>query len=464
MVDFVKAVVQDRGSSDIGPEEHEILSSLRSLKFAEVCQKVYFPIEDYSEAEYIIANGVLSHLFSEHAVISGLADYREYFQLCRKNLHVAILRLPLLIPASPEVIAALTLAAYNSVENSNATAAWSFISAASDLCQRLGYHRFHPTRDVDPTVRTIQENLFWTVYRLDKGLSLRFGRSSNIHDAEITLPVDANELQSTKLARIMGKVYDRLYSPIGLCRSNDDRGHMAEELAGELRDLLNKTHIDITDAEGRLSDGESDPMRIVYLRCDLVCQSSLLTLILRAIPTVPGSANGVSDECVAVAREVMERHQQCIMEVRACKNDPSMVTKYINWALLHTPFVPFSILFTRAVQFLDLADLALLDRFTASLKPDAASPESITHPYRLYELLCQTARLYINSRTVSSLMNPVLTPYMTSFLDDSALLGMGLVTTEGEASELDGSQMYGLSDWYYGNQQIMSLIDNDVDF
>ncbi|KAI4863796.1 hypothetical protein F4820DRAFT_359771 [Hypoxylon rubiginosum] len=526
IIEFLKAVVQDRGSSDVGPEESEVLLSLRSLiraldmptlnssssisvanlsnhnhtgssmppleavvavlrwakdhedytriawisrvfplqKFAEVCQKVYFPIQDYSEAEYIIANGVLSHIFAEHVVISGLLDYREYCQLCRKNLHIAISQLPLLLPASIEVIAALTLAAYNSIENSKATAAWTFISAASDLCQRLGYHRVRPTREIDPTVRTTQEHLFWTVYRLEKGLSLRFGRSSTIHDAEITLPIDANELQSTKIARIIGKVYGRLYSPTGLSRSNDDRGRVAEELAGELRDLINKIHLDIADTTGQPINGESDPMRIVYLRCDLVCQSSLLTLILRAIPTVPNSVSGVSDECVAVAREVMEIHQQCIMDVRACKNDPSMVTKYINWALLHTPFVPFSILFTRAVQFLDLADLALLDRFTASLKPDGVSTDSITHPYRLYELLCQTARLYINSRTVSSLMNTALTPDMTTFLDDSALLEMGLVAGEEETLELDGSQMYGLSDWYYGNQQIMSLIDNNMNF
>lgn len=130
---------------------------------------------------------------------------------------------------------------------------------------------------------------------------------------------------------------------------------------------------------------------------------------------------------------------------------------------MHTPFVPFSILFTRAVQFLDLADLALLDRFATSLKPGEAAQESSTHPYRLYELLCQTARLYINSRT-SSLMSSTLTSDLTTLLDDSALLGMGLVAAEGGTSEFDESQMYGLSDWYYDNQQLMNLMDSDVNF
>ena len=72
-------------------------------------------------------------------------------------------------------------------------------------------------------------------------------------------------------------------------------------------------------------------MRVIYLQCDLVCQSSLLVLILRAIPTARGSLSGVSDDCVAAARDVLDIHQQCMTGVRGCKSDPSMVTKYINW-------------------------------------------------------------------------------------------------------------------------------------
>lgn len=85
------------------------------------------------------------------------------------------------------------------------------------------------------------------------------------------------------------------------------------------------------DAISQPSNREKDPMRVVYLQCDLVCQSSLLALILRAIPTAGGSLSGISDDCVAVARDTMEIHQQCMMAVRGCKNDPFMVTKYINW-------------------------------------------------------------------------------------------------------------------------------------
>lgn len=72
-------------------------------------------------------------------------------------------------------------------------------------------------------------------------------------------------------------------------------------------------------------------MGAVYLRCDLVCSSSSLALVLRAIPPTSGSAGSVSDECVVVAREVMDIHQQCMATVRSSRGNSSMLQKYINW-------------------------------------------------------------------------------------------------------------------------------------
>jgi hypothetical protein len=78
-------------------------------------------------------------------------------------------------------------------------------------------------------------------------------------------------------------------------------------------------------------DHEADPMRVMYLQFDLVCQSSLLALILRAIPTARGSSSGVSDDCVAVARDALDMHEQCIMSTHSFKSNPLMASKYISW-------------------------------------------------------------------------------------------------------------------------------------
>lgn len=135
-------------------------------------------------------------------------------------------------------------------------------------------------------------------------------------------------------------------------------------------------------------------------------------------------------------------------------------------AILHIPFVPFSILFTRAVQLSDVADLARLDRFAASLQPEAASLESITHPHRLYELLCQAARLYIDFNIPCSLADPTSTHNLPdSFGEfDFTPFGTEAGAAPNETLEAGSPQTYGLSDWYYSNQQMMSLLDEDVMF
>lgn len=78
-------------------------------KFSDICRKVYFAIDDYNEIDFILANGYLSYIFCEYTSVSGLSDYQEFLHLCRENLHNAFARLPLLLPSSMEVVAALTL-------------------------------------------------------------------------------------------------------------------------------------------------------------------------------------------------------------------------------------------------------------------------------------------------------------------------------------------------------------------
>ncbi|KAF2877676.1 hypothetical protein BDV95DRAFT_535423 [Massariosphaeria phaeospora] len=434
--------------------------------FAEICRKVYFAVDDYSEIEFVLANAYLSYVFSEHIVSSGLQEYREYCQVCRNNLNIALARLPLLVPATMEAVAALLLGAFNNaVEDSTPTIAWTFISAAADLCLTLGYHRNCSQPISDDSLQSAQQSLFWIVHRIEKGLSLKLNRPSNIRDADVNFPDDENMDRGTKIARIQGRVYDQLYGPAALQRPNDERGHNAEALAKELRDLIDQGHLEIYEAQKLPVGDNEDPMRVTYMRFDLICQSSLLTLVLRAVSPKPGFLNMASGECVAAARETLEMHHTCMLGMQASKGSPFLVMKYLSWAILHVPFVAFSILFTRAVQLLDIDDLAFLDRFEASLRPEADSSKSITHPYRLYELLCQAARLYIESVSFPATVDPVLSQKFPGFLGEFEPSHFGEVGSPGRDTSIDANtQMFGLSDWYYSNQQMMSLLDEDIAF
>jgi len=120
--------------------------------------------------------------------------------------------------------------------------AWSFISTSADFCHRLGYHHLHSPREAEKQSQAARQRLFWTVYKLDKGLAVRFGRSPNIRSADIMLPQDADEPRSVRVARIQEKVQDQLYSPTSLARPDTRRAQIAEGLAADLREIIKETH------------------------------------------------------------------------------------------------------------------------------------------------------------------------------------------------------------------------------
>jgi len=123
--------------------------------------------------------------------------------------------------------------------------AWNLISYASNLCITLGYHRAHADKDNNQAEQADRENLFWVVYNMDKGLSLRLGRSSNIRDRDITLKSNPNELRRIRLARIQGKLYDQLYNAEALSKPEHERGSIAKVLARELREVINETYVEV---------------------------------------------------------------------------------------------------------------------------------------------------------------------------------------------------------------------------
>ncbi|KAI8711625.1 Zn(2)-C6 fungal-type domain-containing protein [Fusarium sp. LHS14.1] len=433
-------------------------------KFEEICRKVYFAVDDYTEAEFIISNSFLSYVFGEHAVIRGDATSREYCTLCRSNLGNAISRLPLFLPASMEMIAALTLGALHSVEDSKASRAWTLLSNALSLCQTLGYHRLSSSKRGTGADQDTQKQLFWAVFGYESGLSLRLGRSSGIRDSDIATPVNPNEPRFIKVSRVQRQVYDRLYSPTSLSASSDDRYQTCQSLSQEMRATIDETRVELSEAtrEAEAGNSEADPMRVIYLQCDFVCQSSLLALILKAIP--PGQHRDIPVNCTVVARSTLDMHERCMEGMRRCK-DLLVVRKYVNWALLNTPFVPFSILFAHAIERLDMEDFARLERFAVSLKLEAADTEPLTHPHRLYELLCKAGRLYLSSNTLLSQLGDTLDPNMLATLASAE--HMGIMTETGTAMQgpdYYGDYMLDLGGWYHDNQQLMSLLDEDFMF
>lgn len=142
-----------------------------------------------------------------------------------------------------------------------------------------------------------------------------------------------------------------------------------------------------------------------------------------------------------------------------------MLTVALYRAILHTPFIPYSVVFTCAVQLSDDNDLARLDRFAKSLTPQDHDAESLTHPHRLYELLSQAARLCVGSG--SNLLSLPANVTVSNFSPRMEVEGGGdniqQVHVARTFESIDDS-MFDLIDWYSGNQQLMSLLDESILF
>ena len=90
--------------------------------------------------------------------------------------------------------------------------------------------------------------LLWSVYYLDKSLSLRLGRASTIPDSDITIPRPSTGSRNNapvmayfplwiESARCQGSIYEMLYSPSSLIQPDTVRYDRAQSLVTDLQAL-----------------------------------------------------------------------------------------------------------------------------------------------------------------------------------------------------------------------------------
>lgn len=134
----------------------------------------------------------------------------------------------------------------HAIDISKPSVGWTLASAAMNMCQTLGYHRFiSMENDPEPAQRQ-KQLLFWSVYTILNMMSLRLGRASPIPNYDISLPVPVKQHGIlgpwglicdwyTKGAIIQGEVYQHLYSPEALQKPESERVTYAYKLAGRMK-------------------------------------------------------------------------------------------------------------------------------------------------------------------------------------------------------------------------------------
>ncbi|GAB1321099.1 Zn(2)-C6 fungal-type domain-containing protein [Madurella fahalii] len=471
-------------------------------RLPEICLAVYLA-DSYDAASFITANAGLHILFSAYA--NEIPGRKEEFlaasSLCGVNLETALCSLPLHLPANNDVIVALLLGVFYTVELSKPSLAWVLSSKASELCQTLGYHRIGSHKNETPHEQQRKQFLFWVTYVLDKSLSLRLGRPPTIQDYDITVPYPSSDDPERALitdflrlwviaSKIQGQIYELLYCPEAIAQPLSVRQSRVQLLVHQLEELETMTQ-ETADKWTQYSvENLGEDTADFFVIADHVLRLSTLTLVHRAVPNPVGSSTTFTAECIRAARATLARHQDCMAVVE--RSGIGLFSSYMSWTILFAPFVPFIVLFCHVIETKDKTDLARLQAFVASLQLDCTVPEAVDKLRRLFQILYSVASQYIESQTDAFIREDQRQP-STGIDTYLAVLGFppssqpsaeqeqqypefGSSTVGGSMSD-SNSQEYQrgvnpmiwmgngiqLQDWFYSNQEMMTLLDEFVD-
>ncbi|KAI8627100.1 fungal-specific transcription factor domain protein [Xylariaceae sp. FL1651] len=449
--------------------------------FAVRCRELYFVTEDPSEASFIIVNAGLTYIFFEASLTASDPEKKLQYEECRAmsqhNLEVALAQLNLMMPATAENIEALLMGASFCIDVSRASLAWILVSRAAHMCRTLGYHQVHSMRDDSPKTKADKSLLFWCTYMLDKALSLRLGRASVLQDYDISLPhvtPDAKAAYPGKEvmtlwiqhARVMGRIYERLYSPGALRQPEDARTAQVGQLAAEQRQQMAASGALLREFEGR-TDGEGR-MFALTLKSDEVSYLASLALTYRALPPNGPRSRAFADECIDMARASMRCHQETIDMM----DDQSLKIVYIHWTILYAPFIPFIVIFCLVIETSDREDLGRLADFVKSLETACEVSSSVRKLHQLCQVLYNVAELYVEAKALEPL-DPAgneFDLYLTQLgfmpIDDSSMVG--IQTDLGGTGGVVDHQMRSLAqanqleDWFSGKNYMMGLLEEDL--
>lgn len=323
--------------------------------FAEACRRVYFALEDFSQATFIIVNAGLYYLFQEKAVTAetdaAVHEYTGYYELCRDNLETGLANLKFFLGASMETIEALLLGASYAIEVSRPSLAWQLNTTAAQLCQDLGFHRVTGGTvgagtgggGGEAALNDKKAILFWFSYMLDRGLALRLGRAPIIQDFDVTLPRVIGQVNATDMwkevlrlwiahADVQGQIYEKLYSPTSLGRPVAQRVEAAQTLAGRLRMITEQATLLRTAEISRHSRDGAGARKVMVsemvMKSDQVSFLSSLTLVYRATPPAFAGASTFTSECIETARLAMQTHEECM---KLMGSNLWVAASYIHW-------------------------------------------------------------------------------------------------------------------------------------
>ncbi|KAI5363000.1 hypothetical protein Slin14017_G066810 [Septoria linicola] len=462
-----------------------------------MCERFHRDKHQGSIAQHTIVYAGLFCLVSEIAADETAEQAGKYWNMGLQFVRLAIdtiAQLPLLAPPKCDNIIALLISSILAIDLAKPYLSWQLNVTAIKMCQTLGYHRVAVANKWPQAERERNIFLFWNCYVMDRNLALRLGRAPSIPEYDITSPSPREAKTLTisvtvvhlleywvQVARVQGKICERLYSPAALLQTEHERATIAVACRTELGEAYAQ-RIGLQDVIRPPNVCSPATMLDPILAGDQLMHYSTLALTLQAVASTPKAKT----EALQCARDCLQTSIN-LASIHG-RNIYSWIV-YIHWVVLHAPMMtPFTAVFkhiignARASETAD--DLRLLQDFIATSEPARPLCRGTDRFVQLCSVFCDAARLYIQLKTTahkidgqvdqssrnttsSSFNNNAAGRNMSVEEFDQVLADMGLANTfdpqqdiyhnQGGKLGVDDS----LQDWYNANSSLYNLLDQD---
>lgn len=381
--------------------------AMDASRLSDLCQKIYFPTEDYTIATFVTVHVSLFLLFRQmqkdtaKELQLGPSEIEICVATCSKNAQTSMGSMRVYMEANFENIEALLLAAMMALELSRPSLAWALITTATRMVQDAGYHRL-PPYSVAPEA-TKKRLLFWFIYAIDRSMALTLGRSPSLQDYDITTewPKIPEELDGPfgrmylgwiSLGELQGQIYEQLYCARAQRQPPELRAQLAKSLASKLLEMKDYFEIDF---EGQpFSEAFSE-----NLSSSRICLASILTLIYRMIPPdplpsgMPPHPLKFNDLAIQSAREAVTMHNNAWDTLKYRERNEWHL--FVHWTMLWSPFIPYIVVFGNTIADRNAADLELLKAVVNALESVADMSPGVGKLYRACRIFYQIASMYL---------------------------------------------------------------------
>ncbi|KAK6331906.1 hypothetical protein TWF718_002444 [Orbilia javanica] len=402
------------------PSVHYLAYAMRDqMALEKICQAVYFPTEPVSLGQLTTMHGLLLFLLEEYIalndpILSGW-DASKFLGLCEKNLHIGCQSYEILAVPHVENVKALTLGVVCAQLSSKPLLAWTLCSAAARHVFTLGYHRERSLKSDPPDVADEKRHLFWSLYGVDKNLSLTLGRASNFQDYDIDTeyfsvsksegiaPWDHASIAFISLGRLQGMVYDQLYSATALKKSQAERHALISNLDEQLRPWLERwrevqSHLSVDVMSAIETAYYSEYFDLFFGPTDIIYYSVQTTLHRAASMGEGVHTTEITAACFEAAAMGLHCHLK-FLPIFKKKIGSNNMDSYVSWVLLYTSFTPLIVVFLHSIASNDPADVKLLHDFHDSIEPIAHVTRDSARLFEVTKVFCRVAKALVDSQT-----------------------------------------------------------------